>query len=309
MNETSATLSRPTAETGYRSVFFTAPDGLRLHIRDYGPRIAPALPVVCLPGLARTAGDFHALAVALAMDALAPRRVVAFDYRGRGESDRDANPEKYALAVELADVRAMLTAFGISQAIFIGTSRGGILTMLLAAAQPTVIAGAVLNDIGPVIEPQGLLRIKGYVGKLPRPRTFDEGALILKRLFDVQFPNLTEADWNNAARLTWTEDSGQLRLSYDPQLSRTLAKFDLDQEIPPLWAQFDALAAMPLMIIRGGLSDLLSASTVAAMQARRNATEIIEVPDQGHPPLLSSPDMIRRIGNFCRSCERSSVSN
>jgi pimeloyl-ACP methyl ester carboxylesterase len=303
MNETSATFSRPTAETGYRSVFFTAQDGLRLHMRDYGPPLTSALPVVCLPGLARTAGDFQALAVALAMDALAPRRVVAFEYRGRGESDRDPKPENYSLAVELADLRAMLTAFGISQAIFIGTSRGGILTMLLAAAQPTVIAGAVLNDIGPVIEPQGLLRIKGYVGKLPQPRTFEEGALILKRLFDVQFPNFSEADWNNAARLTWTEDGGQLKLSYDPQLSRTLAKFDLDQEIPPLWAQFDALAAMPLMIIRGSLSDLLSAATVAAMQARRNATEIIEVPDQGHPPLLSSPDMIRRIGSFCRSCD------
>jgi pimeloyl-ACP methyl ester carboxylesterase len=303
MNETSATLSRPIAETGDRSVFFTAPDGLRLHVRDYGPRLTSALPVVCLPGLARTARDFHALALALATDAVAPRRVVAFDYRGRGESDRDHDPENYSLTVELADLRAMLTAFGMSLAIFIGTSRGGILTMLLAAAQPTVIAGTVLNDIGPVIEPQGLLRIKAYVGKLPQPRTFEEGGLILKRLFHAQFPNLTEADWNNAARLTWTEDGDQLKLSYDAQLSRTLAKFDLDQEIPPLWAQFDALAAMPLMIIRGGLSDLLSAATVAAMQARRNATEVIKVPDQGHPPLLSSPDMIRRIGNFCRSCD------
>jgi pimeloyl-ACP methyl ester carboxylesterase len=302
MNDTS-TPSRPTANDDYRDIFVTAPDGLRLHVRDYGPRIASVLPAVCLPGLARTAGDFHALAVALAADPVTPRRVVALDYRGRGESDRDPNPKNYSLPVELADVRAVLAALDISAAIFIGTSRGGILTMLLAAAQPTAIAGAILNDIGPVIEPQGLLRIKGYVGKLPQPRDFEEGALILKRLFDAQFPNLTDAQWKEAAQLTWLARDGELHLSYDPNLSHTVATFDLDQAIPPLWAQFDALAAVPLMIIRGGLSDLLSAATVAAMQARREVTEFVEVADQGHPPLLGSPDMIGRIGAFCLSCD------
>ena len=303
MNTTNAALSAPAADAGYSSIIVSAPDGLRLHVRDYGSRAASALPVVCLPGLARTAGDFHALAMALASDQAAPRRVLALDYRGRGESDRDPNPENYSLPVELADLRAVLTALGVAPAIFIGTSRGGILTMLLAAAQPTAIAGAILNDIGPVIEPQGLLRIKGYVGKLPQPRTFDEGAQILKRLFDAQFPNLTDAEWNDAARLTWIERDGQIRLSYDPQLSRTLATFDVDRPVPPLWAQFDALSAMPLMLIRGGLSDLLSAATVAAMQARRGEMEIVEVADQGHPPLLGAPDMIRRIASFCRECD------
>lgn len=308
MNETIGTPAQPPAtDTAYRDVFISAPDGLRLHARDYGTRVSSVLPVVCLPGLARTAGDFHALAVALSADPATPRRVVALDYRGRGESERDPNPANYSLPVELADLRALLTALNISPAVFIGTSRGGILTMLLAAAQPTAIAGAILNDIGPVLEPQGLLRIKGYVGKLPQPRSFDEGAHILKRLFDAQFPNLTDAQWNAAARLTWIERNGEFSLSYDPQLSRTLEAFELDQPIPALWPQFDALAAMPLMVIRGGLSDLLSAATVAAMQARRPDIDVIEVLDQGHPPLLGTPDMIQRIANFCRNCDEATT--
>ena len=163
---------------------------LRLHARCYGRRSAPALPVVCLPGLARTAADFDALGEALAGDASRPRRVIALDYRGRGQSEYDRDPANYNFQVELADVLAVIAALDAARAIFVGTSRGGILAMLLAAVRPTAIAGCVLNDIGPVIEPKGLMRIKGYVGKLPQPRSFEEGAEILRRLFDAQFPKL-----------------------------------------------------------------------------------------------------------------------
>ena len=165
------------------SIFVTAQDGLKLHVRSHGPRAAAALPVVCLPGLARTVADFEALAAALAGDPKSPRRVIALDSRGRGRSDYDPNPANYSLQVELADVLAVLTALGIGQAAFVGTSRGGILTMLLAAARPTAVAGCVLNDIGPVIEPKGLMRIKSYVGKLPQPASFHGAADILRGLF------------------------------------------------------------------------------------------------------------------------------
>src|SRR6185437_6306398 len=169
----------------HTDTFITVADGLRLHARCYGPAAAATLPVVCLPGLARTAADFEALAASLASDNARPRRVIALDYRGRGQSDYDRNPDNYALPVELADVLAVVAALEAMPAVYVGTSRGGILTMLLATLRPTAIAGAILNDIGPVIEPKGLMRIKGYVGRLPQPATFEEGAEILRRLFDA----------------------------------------------------------------------------------------------------------------------------
>ena len=187
-------------------MFVTSQDGLRLHVREHGSRMAPGLPVVCLPGLARTVADFDALAPALTAGPPA-RRVIAIDSRGRGQSDYDRNPENYNVAVELADAVAVLTALEIGPAVFIGSSRGGILTMLLGVAHPTAIAGAVLHDIGPVIEPKGLARIKSYVGKLPQPRRFAEGAEILRRLFDTQFPKVTPEQWLAAARRTWKEET------------------------------------------------------------------------------------------------------
>src|SRR5262244_2167634 len=212
-------------QNGVSSSFITAPDGLRLHARCYGNRTASATPAVCLPGLARTAADFEALASALSHEKPI-RRVIALDYRGRGQSQYDRNPANYALPVELADVLAVVTALDVTPAIFVGTSRGGILTMLLAAVRPTAIVGAVLNDIGPVIEPQGLMRIKSYVGKLPQPRSFEEGADILRRLFGGQFTKLTETDWLASARRTWREHDGRLVPTYDPRLANALAAID-----------------------------------------------------------------------------------
>src|SRR5215467_16148784 len=216
-------------QNGVSSSFITAPDGLRLHARCYGARSATATPAVCLPGLARTAADFEALATALAQSS--PRRVIALDYRGRGLSDYDRDPANYSLPVELADVLSVITALETSPAIFIGTSRGGILTMLLAVARPTAIAGAVLNDIGPVLEPQGLMRIKSYVGKLPQPRTFEEGAEILRRLFGGQFPKLGPADWLANAHRAFKEEKGRLVPTYDVRLATTMEGFDLESPL------------------------------------------------------------------------------
>ncbi|TMJ05787.1 MAG: alpha/beta hydrolase [Alphaproteobacteria bacterium] len=293
-------------DAGFVSRFVTAPDGLRLHVRMYGAR-GRSLPMVCLPGLTRNGADFHAIATALTRDAAQPRLAVTIDSRGRGRSDYDPNPDNYSFPVELADVVAVLTALEIGQAVFLGTSRGGILTMLLGAARPAAIAGAILNDIGPVIETKGLVRIKGYAGKLPMPRDFTEGAEILRRLGDAQFPNLSPESWLRQAKQIWWQENGRLRLAYDAKLSTTLEAVDPERPVPPLWAQFDSLARVPLMVVHGGNSDILSAATVDAMRERRLDIDVLEVPDQGHAPLLAEPDVIARIAAFVTLCDVSAL--
>jgi pimeloyl-ACP methyl ester carboxylesterase len=285
-----------------KDIFVTAQDGLRLHVREYGSRTAPALPVVCLPGLSRTVADFDALAHALA-NGKPGRRVIAIDSRGRGQSDYDSNPDNYNVAVELGDVVTVLTALETGEAVFVGSSRGGILTMLLAVAHPTVVAGAVLHDIGPVIEPKGLARIKSYVGKLPQPRSFAEGAEMLRRLFDAQFPKLTAEHWLAAAERAWKSDDGELVPTYDVRLARTLAEIDIERPLPAMWNEFDALARVPVLVIRGANSDILSAATVSAMHEHHRTMESIEVADQGHVPVLESGGLIGRIAEFVAKCD------
>jgi pimeloyl-ACP methyl ester carboxylesterase len=229
--------------------------------------------------------------------------VFSLDYRGRGQSDYDADPGNYNLNTELADVLAVLTALDVQPAVFVGTSRGGLLTMLLAAARPTAIAGAVLNDIGPVIEPTGLARIKSYVGKLPLPKSFEEGAEILRRAFSQHFTDLSHHDWLAFSHRSYKVEQNNLVPTYDLRLTKTLDGIDFHRPLPPLWAEFDALGRVPLMVLRGANSDLLSEETVAAMRARRPQIETVTVPDQGHAPILSRADLLDRLRGFVASCE------
>ena len=284
------------------SFFVPSSDGLRLHVREYGSPSLSAVTVVCLPGLTRTTDDFGVLAPALAYGTQ-PRRVIAVDSRGRGKSEYDSDPQHYTLAVELNDVIAILTARKIDSAIFVGSSRGGILTMLLAAMYPEMIAGAVLHDIGPKIEPEGVARIKAYIGKMRQPRSFEDGAEILRELFAAQFPKLTDEQWLGAARRTWKPQDRKLVLTYDPALAETLADFDIEHPLLPLWDQFNALARVPVLVIRGANSDILSVATLREMQAHHPNLVSLEVPDQGHVPLLDEPDLINRIVAFVERCE------
>jgi pimeloyl-ACP methyl ester carboxylesterase len=287
------------------SAFVTAGDGLKLHARCTGSRTSGALTVVCLPGLTRTTADFDDLTAGLAA-ARPGRRIVSIDYRGRGQSAYDKNTDNYSLAVELSDLLAVLTALDIGRAVLVGTSRGGLLSMLMGSVRPALLAGVVLNDIGPVIDAKGLARIKSYVGKMPAPRSFEEGAEILRRLFDAPFPKLDSAAWLAWARRSWKDENGRLTATYDVRLASALANVDLDHPLPTLWKEFDSLQDVPLLTIRGANSDLLSEETVTAMGARRRDMETLVVPDQGHAPLLAEPEVIGRIAAFVERCERPS---
>lgn len=288
---------------GYRDLFVSSADGLKLYARDYGPRLSEALPVVCLSGIARTSADFHELALGLSTDATRPRRVLSLDYRGRGRSDWDRDWRRYDLRVELDDVLQVLTVAGIEHAVFVGTSRGGLIAMGLSAVRPTLLRGAVLNDIGPAVDARGLVRIRGYVGKLPFPRTIQDGGQILKQIMDAQFPKLTDEQWEGMARGVWREADGRLVLSYDPQLMKTLEAVDLETPLPELWSLFEGLKPIPVLVFRGANSDILSPEAVRRMEASHPKLEAVTVADQGHAPLIEG-DLVERIKRFVVETEK-----
>jgi pimeloyl-ACP methyl ester carboxylesterase len=288
---------------GFDSFWCRSQDGLRLHSRLYGPQNGGSLPVVCLPGLARTGADFHELALAFAGHRTRPRLVIAMDYRGRGLSDRDADWRNYDVRVELQDVQDVLTAVGIHRAFFVGTSRGAIITMGLSAVRPAAIAGAVLNDMGAVIEGKGLARIKSYVGKMPKPRDYAEAVQILRRFASQQFTRLSDGDWERFARRTFRETARGLEPDYDPQLMRTLEEYDLEKPLPLLWQYFEGLKGVPTLSIRGSNSDLFSEETQAEMVKRHPRCEPYVVVGEGHAPLLGDRATIQKIVTFANQVE------
>ena len=297
-----SSLSGPGAEG--RSQVFTSADGLRLHARIWEAAKTDAWRlVVCLPGLTRSTDDFASLGAALASGRTA-RRVVALDYRGRGLSDHDPGC-RYDLATERADMLLVLDALGIGRAHFIGTSRGGLHVMAMAAGQRARIAAVVLNDIGPVLEPAGLARIKGYIGRGATPATLADAVRMMK-LGDAAsgFEGLSDQEWRHFAATTFGGDEADLRLHYDPALARTLDALDLSQPLPDSWAQFDALRPAPVLTIRGGNSDLLSPGTLDAMTRRWPGNRALVVPGQGHAPLLADADTIAAIDDFLAGADR-----
>jgi pimeloyl-ACP methyl ester carboxylesterase len=282
------------------SRFFPAPDGLQLHVRDYEPVRCDKtrLPVLCLPGLSRNARDFHQFAVLLSQDPVFPRRVVAFDYRGRGFSAYDANPANYNVAIECRDVIAVCAALGIARGVFVGTSRGGLILHILAATQPGFIAGVVLNDIGPEIEAEGLKDIRDYLGKRAQPATLGSAAVGLEDLHGSTFPALTRADWREMADAIYTVKDGQVVADHDPRLADQLHAIDFSKPLPTLWPQFDLLAEKPVLAVRGEHSRLFSADTLSRMAAQRPTVQAVVAEGQGHAPLLHHPGLFPKVKAF-----------
>lgn len=282
----------------FRDVYVSAKDGLKLHVREYGPAVSDRPAVVCLPGMARTASDFHDLAEILANDPHQPHRVISVDYRGRGLSEWDPDWTHYNPFVEIDDLQQVLSALGIAKAIFVGTSRGGLLVLGLVGIAPELIHAVVFNDVGPVVEPQGLVRIRGYLGKMPTPESYAEAVEILRSYQDAQFPSLDTRDWEALAHGTWHEEDGALKLAYDPALKNTLEGVDLEKAAPPLWPMFDGLKDVPVLAVRGERSDILRPETLDEMQARHANLETLLIADQGHTPVMTHPEVNGPIARF-----------
>lgn len=287
----------------FSDFFYRSPDGLKLHARIYGEAADGRWPVVCLPGLTRNARDFHLLALHLARHAPVPRQVIAFDYRGRGQSQYDADTGNYTVPTEAADVLAGLAALGVAQAAFVGTSRGGLILHVLGAMQPAVLKAIVLNDIGPAIEAEGLRDIRDYLGKVSRPLTREAAIAAQKAAHGTEFPALGERDWENMVDAIYRAEDGGLVPDYDPKLAETLAGIDFSQPLPTLWPQFDALAGISMLAIRGANSKLLSQSTLAQMASRNPKLKTITVAGQGHAPFLETGDLPRAIADFIDAAE------
>lgn len=277
----------------YQSKFVDSADDLALHVRDY-PGPGAATPVLCLHGLTRNSADFEDLAPHLA----ASRRVLAMDVRGRGRSDRDPDWRNYHLGSYVADTMRLLDAEGLTRIIMIGTSMGGLISMMLATERPQAVAGIVLNDIGPEIDPAGLARISGYVGKAGTPVTdWRQAVEAIKAINGAAFPDLRDDDWLRFARRTFrAQDDGALALDYDPGIATAMAQGGVAP--PDLWGVFDRLQNIPMLVLRGATSDILSAETVRKMAQRHPDLIPITVPGRGHAPMLDEPEAVKAIDRF-----------
>lgn len=262
---------------------FATSDGLSLAWEEEGS----GMPVLCLPGLTRNARDFDDLGAALGGRV----RLIRLTFRGRGESDRDPEWQHYNVPVEARDVVEFLDHLGLPKVTIVGTSRGGLVAMMLAATVKDRLGGVLLNDIGPELAPAGLAAIMSYLGVPPKAKDFPAVAAALRARAGAAFPDVDEARWATLARRWFDDSDGAPVLNYDPNLR---APFDAAAEQPAvdLWPLFDALGGLPLALVRGANSDLLSPESVAEMRRRRPDMIYAEVPNRGHVPFLDEPEAI-----------------
>ncbi len=266
----------------YENRYWWSKDGLRLHARDYGGD-AGKPPILCMPGLTRNARDFDAVAARLA----GRWRVIAIDFRGRGESAYAKDPMSYVPLTYVQDVEAMLAELGIERFVAFGTSLGGIVTMLLAGLEPGRVAGALLNDIGPEIDAAGLARIRSYVGRAGVFPTWMHAARCVSETQGDVYPDWEIEDWlAMAKRLYRLNSSGRIVLDYDLKIAEPFRVLG-GEAGPDMWSALAALRDVPTLVVRGGRSDLLSATVADRMIAALDRAELVTVPGVGHAPTLS----------------------
>lgn len=268
----------------FSPLHWTSRDDLRLHARHY-PGEASAIPVICLPGLTRNARDYELLAERLA----GRRRVIAVDLRGRGKSQAARDPATYIPATYVDDIEALLAATGIDRFVAIGTSLGGIVTMLMAQRLPGRIAAALINDVGPEIQPSGLARIRGYVGRASSLPTWMHAARYLADNNHAIYPDWEIEDWlAMAKRLYRLNSGGRIVLDYDLKIAEPF-RVPGAETGHDMWSAWSALGGKPVLIVRGERSDVLAASVAARMAATLPQATLVVVPGVGHAPTLTEP--------------------
>lgn len=287
------------AEAAYEERHFTSGDGLSLFYRDYaGPR-SNALPVLCIPGLTRNSRDFDFIAARIAQN----RRVLTVDLRGRGQSAYDPDTANYSVPAETKDTLRLLDLLRLPKVIVLGTSRGGVIAMTMAAFRPGIVAGAILNDMGAQLEPEGLERIYSVMRAPPSHKGWADAATALKRANAVEFPDVSDARWMEFARALYRERDGRIVGDYDPKFPQAIldgrGTNPRDQKgAADLWKWFDALTNVPVLMLRGGNSELLSGTTVTAMSRKKPDLIAVMVPNRGHVPFLDEPDAVTAIDAF-----------
>jgi pimeloyl-ACP methyl ester carboxylesterase len=265
-------------------------DGLALHFRDYPGCEASKSPVICLHGLTRNARDFEALAPHIATSS--GRRVIVPEMRGRGRSAYAPDPASYAVPTYVADLAALLDQERIDRFVAIGTSMGGLITMGLAATQPERIAGVVLNDVGPVVEPGGLEKIREYVGQGGSFPTWVHAARALAETHGQTYPGYDLADWLAMAKRTMVlVSNGRIAFDYDMKIAEPILADEASAVPPDLWPLLRALAGKPAVLVRGALSGILSAETLARMGEELPGARTVTVPGIGHAPTLDEPEV------------------
>lgn len=289
----------PVSIGGFEERIVPTIDGLTIYARDYPPLLPETgLPVICLHGLTRNSRDFEVIAPRIA--ALG-RRVIAADMRGRGKSANDPDPAHYVPAVYAQDVLALMDKLAIPKAVFVGTSMGGLITMVISALAPDRVVASVLNDVGPKLNVAGLSRIAGYVGHVQPVASWEEAAAAIKATNGTAFPERDEDDafWQAFAQRTFrARDDGQFELDYDPHIALAFADFDEDSPPPDLSPIFAALAQKPMLSVRGEISDLFSEDVVEMMRGLKPDLETVTIENIGHAPMLDEPEAWDAILSF-----------
>jgi pimeloyl-ACP methyl ester carboxylesterase len=280
------------------SRFWWSRDNVRLHLLDYGDANEQAPVVLCLPGLTRNHRDFEPFVAHVRPKLAGKARIWCADLRGRGESGWAKDPLTYVPVIYLQDMECLIEQLKPSRLVLVGTSLGGILSMLMASSFGHLIAGAVLNDVGPVLDPSGLQRIRGYVGKTGPYPTWMHAAHVLQETQHMAYPGFAMTDWlAMAKRLGRLEPNGRIEMDYDPRISEPF-KLPGGDGGSDLWPLFDMLAQKPVTVLRGEFSDILAAQTLTDMAARHASVTAVTVPGVGHAPVLDEPVAIAALDDF-----------